>query len=59
MPKKKIYPKLEIPKKIAACSGLGNTKARVLAAFSIAGLTNHMQTDLIIEKYWKVLDGEK
>ena len=37
-----IFPKLEIPQTIAAGPGPGNTDERVLAAFSNAGLADHM-----------------
>ena len=42
-----IFPKLEIPQTIAAGPGPGNTDARVLAAFSNAGLADHMHADVL------------
>ena len=40
MSNENIFPKLEIPQTIAAGPGPGNTDARVLAAFSNAGLAD-------------------
>jgi aspartate aminotransferase-like enzyme len=42
-----IFPKLEIPQTIAAGPGPGNTDERVLAAFSNAGLADHMHSDVL------------
>lgn len=42
-----LFPKLEIPQTIAAGPGPGNTDARVLAAFSGAGLADHMHGDVL------------
>lgn len=41
------FPKLEIPETIAAGPGPGNTDARVLAAFSGAGIADHMHGDVL------------
>jgi len=41
------YPQLEIPQTIAAGPGPGNTDARVLNAFTSAGLADHMQADVL------------
>ena len=41
------FPKLEIPTTIAAGPGPGNTDERVLAAFSGAGLADHMHADVL------------
>lgn len=41
------YPKLEIPATIAAGPGPGNTDPRVLAAFTGAGVADHMQPDVL------------
>ena len=51
MSNKHIYPKLEIPQKIAAGPRPGNKDIRIFAAFSNVGLSNHMITDIIIEKF--------
>lgn len=42
-----IFSKLEIPATIAAGPGPGNTDARVLAAFSNAGIADHMHGDVL------------
>ena len=42
-----IFPHLTIPETLAAGPGPGNTDARVLAAFSNAGLADHMQADVL------------
>ena len=42
-----IYPQLEISETLAAGPGPGNTDARVLAAFSRAGMADHMQGDVL------------
>ncbi|MBO9465061.1 alanine--glyoxylate aminotransferase family protein [Tropicibacter sp. R15_0] len=42
-----IYPQLEISETLAAGPGPGNTDARVLAAFSRAGMADHMQDDVL------------
>jgi alanine-glyoxylate transaminase / serine-glyoxylate transaminase / serine-pyruvate transaminase len=42
-----LYPQLVIPETLAAGPGPGNTDARVLAAFSDAGLADHMQADVL------------
>ena len=42
-----IYPTLEIPETLAAGPGPGNTDARVLQAFSSAGVADHMQGDVL------------
>ncbi|MCE8540207.1 alanine--glyoxylate aminotransferase family protein [Ruegeria pomeroyi] len=42
-----LFPKLDIPATIAAGPGPGNTDARVLAAFSGAGLADHMHGDVL------------
>ena len=42
-----IFSKLEIPQTIAAGPGPGNTDERVLAAFSNAGLADHMHSDVL------------
>lgn len=42
-----IFPKLEIPQTIAAGPGPGNTDERVLAAFSGAGIADHMHGDVL------------
>ncbi|SMO52363.1 aminotransferase class V-fold PLP-dependent enzyme [Ruegeria faecimaris] len=42
-----IYPTLEIPETLAAGPGPGNTDARVLKAFSSAGVADHMQGDVL------------
>ncbi len=42
-----VYPQLEIPQTIAAGPGPGNTDARVMQAFSRAGLADHMQADVL------------
>jgi aspartate aminotransferase-like enzyme len=47
MPNNNIFPKLEIPQTIAAGPGPGNTDERVLAAFSNAGLADHMHADVL------------
>ena len=47
MSNENIFPKLEIPQTIAAGPGPGNTDARVLAAFSNAGLADHMHADVL------------
>ncbi len=59
MSNKKKYPKLEIHKKIVASPGLRNIAARVLDSFSTTSLTVNIQADVIIEKYWKVVVGDK
>lgn len=41
------YPTLEIPETLAAGPGPGNTDARVLQAFSSAGVADHMQGDVL------------
>lgn len=41
------FPKLEIPETIAAGPGPGHTDARVLAAYSGAGLADHMHGDVL------------
>ncbi|MFN3281046.1 MAG: aminotransferase [Tabrizicola sp.] len=41
------YPHLVIPETLAAGPGPGNTDARVLAAFANAGLSDHMQADVL------------
>ncbi len=42
-----IFPTLEIPETLAAGPGPGNTDARVLQAFSSAGVADHMQGDVL------------
>ncbi len=42
-----VYPPLEIPETLAAGPGPGNTDARVLQAFSSAGVADHMQGDVL------------
>ena len=42
-----IFPQLEIPETLAAGPGPGNTDARVLQAFSGAGVADHMQADVL------------
>lgn len=42
-----IYPQLDISETLAAGPGPGNTDARVLAAFSRAGMADHMQDDVL------------
>ncbi|MFY2824496.1 aminotransferase [Ruegeria sp. MALMAid1280] len=42
-----IFPPLEIPETLAAGPGPGNTDARVLQAFSSAGVADHMQGDVL------------
>jgi len=42
-----IFPPLEIPETLAAGPGPGNTDARVLQAFSRAGVADHMQGDVL------------
>lgn len=42
-----IFPPLEIPETLAAGPGPGNTDARVLHAFSSAGVADHMQSDVL------------
>lgn len=42
-----IYAPLEIPETLAAGPGPGNTDARVLHAFSSAGVADHMQGDVL------------
>jgi alanine-glyoxylate transaminase / serine-glyoxylate transaminase / serine-pyruvate transaminase len=42
-----LFPPLQIPNILAAGPGPGNTDARVLAAFSNAGLADHMHTDVL------------
>jgi alanine-glyoxylate transaminase/serine-glyoxylate transaminase/serine-pyruvate transaminase len=42
-----IFPALEIPETLAAGPGPGNTDARVLAAFARAGVSDHMQADVL------------
>ncbi len=42
-----IYPPLEISETLAAGPGPGHTDARVLAAFSRAGMADHMQGDVL------------
>lgn len=42
-----VYPQLVIPETLAAGPGPGNTDARVLAAFANAGLSDHMQADVL------------
>ncbi|WP_209599424.1 aminotransferase class V-fold PLP-dependent enzyme [Ruegeria sp. HKCCSP351] len=42
-----IFPPLEIPQTLAAGPGPGNTDARVLKAFAIAGVADHMQGDVL------------
>ncbi|NOD77531.1 MULTISPECIES: aminotransferase class V-fold PLP-dependent enzyme [unclassified Ruegeria] len=42
-----IFPPLEIPETLAAGPGPGNTDARVLRAFSSAGVADHMQGDVL------------
>lgn len=41
------FPQLVIPETLAAGPGPGNTDARVLAAFANAGLSDHMQADVL------------
>lgn len=47
MTDRNIYPELVIPQTLAAGPGPGNTDPRVLAAFSNAGLADHMQADVL------------
>ena len=47
MSNENIFSKLEIPQTIAAGPGPGNTDERVLAAFSNAGLADHMHADVL------------
>jgi aspartate aminotransferase-like enzyme len=47
MQSEQIFPKLEIPATIAAGPGPGNTDERVLAAFSGAGIADHMHGDVL------------
>ena len=47
MPNNNIFPQLVIPQTIAAGPGPGNTDERVLAAFSNAGLADHMHSDVL------------
>ncbi|MEM8591678.1 MAG: aminotransferase class V-fold PLP-dependent enzyme [Pseudomonadota bacterium] len=42
-----IYPQLEIPQTIAAGPGPGNTDERVLAAFTMTGIADHMHGDVL------------
>ena len=42
-----LFPTLQIPETLAAGPGPGNTDPRVLAAFSNAGLADHMQADVL------------
>lgn len=42
-----LYPQLVIPETLAAGPGPGNTDARVLASFANAGLSDHMQADVL------------
>jgi aspartate aminotransferase-like enzyme len=42
-----LFPQLYIPETLAAGPGPGNTDARVLAAFANAGLSDHMQADVL------------
>jgi alanine-glyoxylate transaminase / serine-glyoxylate transaminase / serine-pyruvate transaminase len=42
-----LFPQLMIPETLAAGPGPGNTDARVLAAFANAGLSDHMQADVL------------
>ena len=42
-----MFPPLEIPETLAAGPGPGNTDPRVLAAFSGAGVADHMQADVL------------
>lgn len=42
-----LFPQLTIPETLAAGPGPGNTDARVLAAFANAGLSDHMQADVL------------
>lgn len=42
-----LFPQLVIPETLAAGPGPGNTDARVLAAFANAGLSDHMQADVL------------
>lgn len=42
-----IFPPLEIPETLAAGPGPGNTDARVLQAFTNAGVADHMQGDVL------------
>ncbi|HLQ19898.1 MAG TPA: aminotransferase [Tabrizicola sp.] len=42
-----LFPQLSIPETLAAGPGPGNTDARVLAAFANAGLSDHMQADVL------------
>jgi aspartate aminotransferase-like enzyme len=42
-----VFPQLVIPETLAAGPGPGNTDARVLAAFANAGLSDHMQADVL------------
>ena len=42
-----IYPTLVIPETLAAGPGPGNTDARVLSAFTSAGVADHMQSDVL------------
>ncbi|NHB78179.1 aminotransferase class V-fold PLP-dependent enzyme [Rhodobacter calidifons] len=47
MTETELYPQLVIPETLAAGPGPGNTDPRVLAAFSNAGLSDHMQADVL------------
>ena len=47
MANENIFSKLEIPQTIAAGPGPGNTDERVLAAFTNAGLADHMHADVL------------
>jgi len=42
MSNKKIYPNLDIPKKVATCSVSANINARVFTAFPISGLSDRI-----------------
>lgn len=42
-----LFPQLMIPETLAAGPGPGNTDVRVLAAFANAGLSDHMQADVL------------
>jgi alanine-glyoxylate transaminase / serine-glyoxylate transaminase / serine-pyruvate transaminase len=42
-----LFPQLVIPETLAAGPGPGNTDARVLSAFANAGLSDHMQADVL------------
>ena len=48
MSSKKIYPDLDIPKKVATCSASGNINVKVFTAFLITDLSDRMHFDILI-----------